>query len=232
VHDLGMGEHGSGERGWTAVEEYLVDELVPEAPVLVAARDAGRRAGLPAIEVAPTEGKLLWLLCRVAGARRVLELGTLAGYSTLWFADAVGPDGHVTTLEIDPAHAAVARENFARAGVADRVRLVEGAAGDSAEAMVAQGEEPFDLVFIDADKPGNARYLDLAVRLSHPGTVIVVDNVVRRGQVADAASDDPAVVGSRQVLHALGTHPRLDATALQTVGAKGWDGFALARVRD
>lgn len=227
-----MGEHGSEEAGWAAVDAYLVEELVPEDAALVAARDAGRAAGLPAIEVAPTEGRLLWLLCRIAGARRVLEFGTLAGYSTLWFADAVGPEGHVTTLEIDPAHAAVARENFARAGVAHRVRLIEGAAGDSAEALVAAGEEPFDLVFVDADKPSNARYLDLAVRLAHPGTVIVVDNVVRRGEVADASSDDPRVAGSRAVLHALGTHPRLDATALQTVGAKGWDGFALARVRD
>jgi len=227
-----MGEHGSGERGWAAVEAYLVEELVAEDPALAAARDAGRAAGLPAIEVAPTEGRLLWLLCRVVGARRVLEFGTLAGYSTLWFADAVGPGGHVTTLEIDATHAAVARENFARAGVADRVRLIEGPAGDSAEALVVAGEHPFDLVFVDADKPGNARYLDLAVRLSRPGTVIVVDNVVRQGAVVDAGSQDPRVVGSREVLHALGTHPRLDATALQTVGSKGWDGFALARVRD
>lgn len=227
-----MGEHGSGEQGWAAVDAYLVEELVPESAALVAARDAGRAAGLPAIEVAPTEGRLLWLLCRIAGARRVLEFGTLAGYSTLWLADAVGPEGHVTTLEIDPAHAAVARDAFVRAGVADRVRLVEGPAGESVEGLLARGEEAFDLVFIDADKPSNPRYLDLAVRLSHPGTVIVVDNVVRRGDVADAASDDPRVVGSREVLHALGSHPRLDATALQTVGAKGWDGFALARVRD
>lgn len=221
----------TGEQGWAAVDDYLVAELVTEAPALVAARDAGRAAGLPAIEVSPTQGRFLALLCRMTGARRVLEFGTLAGYSTLWFADAVGPDGHVTTLELDPHHAEVARGNFARAGVADRVRLLEGPAAGSAARLVADAEPPFDLVFIDADKPGNARYLELALELSRPGTVVVVDNVVRRGAVADAGSDDPAVRGSRAVLHALGTHPRLDATALQTVGAKGWDGFALALVR-
>jgi predicted O-methyltransferase YrrM len=216
---------------WTRVDDYLVAELVAEDATLLAARRAGRDAGLPAIEVAPNQGKLLALLCRVAGARRVLEFGTLAGYSTLWFADAVGPGGHVTTLELDPRHAEVARENFARAGVADRVRLIEGPAADSARGLVEAGEEPFDLVFVDADKPNNARYVHLALELSRPGTVLVVDNVVRAGAVADAGSTDERVLGSREVLHLLGTHPRLDATALQTVGAKGWDGLALALVR-
>ncbi|RMI14092.1 O-methyltransferase [Cellulomonas triticagri] len=219
-------------RDWTRVDEYLVTELVAEDATLLAAREAGRAAGLPAIEVAPNQGRLLALLCRMVGARRVLEFGTLAGYSTLWFADAVGPDGHVTTLEIDPRHAEVARQNFARAGVADRVRLVEGPAAGSAQALVDAGEEPFDLVFVDADKPSNSTYVEAALALSHPGTVIVVDNVVRAGGVADADSTDERVQGSRAVLHLLGTHPRLDATALQTVGAKGWDGFALALVRD
>lgn len=218
------------QRAWAAVDEYLVTELVAEDARLLAAREAGRAAGLPAIEVAPNQGRLLALLCRMVGARRVLEFGTLAGYSTLWFADAVGPTGHVTTLEIDPRHAEVARQNFTRAGVADRVRLIEGPAGDSADALVAAGEEPFDLVFVDADKPSNARYLATAVDLAHPGTVIVVDNVVRAGAVVDATSVDARVQGSRDVLHAMGTHPRLDATALQTVGAKGWDGLAIALV--
>jgi predicted O-methyltransferase YrrM len=223
---------GMGKREWGEVDDYLVATVVDEDEVLVAARAAGRAAGLPAIEVAPNQAALLALLCRMSGARRVLELGTLAGYSTIWFARAVGEQGHVTTLEIDPAHAAVARANFERAGVADRVRLVEGPATDSLRAMVDAGEEPFDLVFIDADKPDNPRYLGAAVALSRPGTVIVVDNVVRQGAVADAASQDPSVVGSRGVLEAIGRHPRLTATALQTVGSKGWDGFALAVVGD
>lgn len=215
---------------WAAVDEYLVATLVDEDPSLAAARDHGRAAGLPAIEVAPTQGKLLALLCTMTRARRVLEFGTLAGYSALWFARAVGPEGHVTTLELDPAHAAVARDNLARAGVAHRVEVLEGPAERSAQALADAGTEPFDLVFIDADKPSNARYLEQAVALSHPGTVIVVDNVVRAGAVADAGSDDPRVLGSRRVLSALAEHPRLDATALQTVGSKGWDGFALAVV--
>lgn len=218
------------EQDWARVDDYLVGELVHEDARLTAARDAGRAAGLPAIEVSPAQGALLALLVRISGARRVLEFGTLAGYSTLWFAEAVGPEGHVTTLEIDPAHAAVARSNFDRAGVAHRVRLVEGPAADSAQALVEAGEEPFDLVFIDADKPSNARYLELAIELARPGTVIVVDNVVRGGAVADPRSRDERVVGSRAVLYDLGAHPRLTATALQTVGSKGWDGFALAVV--
>jgi predicted O-methyltransferase YrrM len=218
------------EQGWARVDDYLTGELVHEDARLTAARDAGRAAGLPAIEVSPTQGALLALLVRISGARRVLEFGTLAGYSTLWFAEAVGPEGHVTTFEIDPAHAEVARSNFERAGLAHRVRLVEGPAADSAQALVDAGEEPFDLVFIDADKPSNARYLELAVELAHPGTVIVVDNVVRGGAVADPRSRDERVVGSRAVLYDLGTHPRLTATALQTVGSKGWDGLALAVV--
>lgn len=218
------------EQDWARVDDYLAGELVHEDARLTAARDAGRAAGLPAIEVSPTQGALLALLVRISGARRVLEFGTLAGYSTLWFAEAVGPEGHVTTLEIDPAHAAVARSNFDAAGLAHRVRLVEGPAADSAQALVDGGEEPFDLVFIDADKPSNARYLELAIELAHPGTVIVVDNVVRGGAVADPRSRDERVVGSRAVLYDLGAHPRLTATALQTVGSKGWDGFALAVV--
>lgn len=217
---------------WAAVDAYLTGTLVDEDADLVAAREAGRAAGLPAIEVSPLQGKLLALLCTMTGARRVLEFGTLAGYSALWFARAVGPGGHVTTLELDPAHAAVARENLARAGVAHRVDVHEGPAAETARALVDAGTEPYDLVFIDADKPGNSRYLELAVALSRPGTVVVVDNVVRAGAVADAGSDDPRVQGSRAVLDAMAAHPRLEATALQTVGSKGWDGFALAVVTD
>ena len=218
------------QHGWTRVDDYLHTTLVPEPAHLTAAREAGQAAGMPAIEVAANQGRLLELLCRMAGARRVLEFGTLVGYSTLWFADAVGEGGHVTTLEIDAEAAEVARQNFARAGVADRVRVIEGPAATSARQLVDDGEEPYDLVFIDADKPSNVQYLELSLRLSHPGTVIVVDNVVRAGEVADADSDDERVIGSRAVLEMIGRDPRLTATALQTVGSKGWDGFAIALV--
>lgn len=225
-----MTEDESTRRSWARVDDYLVATLVGEDEAMDAAREAGRAAGLPPIEVAPNQGKLLALLCTLTGARRVLELGTLAGYSALWFARAVGPEGHVTTLELDPAHAAVARENLARAGVGHRVEVVVGPAADSLRALVAAGTEPFDLVFVDADKPNNPHYVETALALSRPGTVIVVDNVVRGGAVADPDDDSPAVVGSREVLALLGSHPRLEATALQTVGSKGWDGFALAVV--
>lgn len=225
-----MTEDESTRRSWARVDDYLVATLVGGDEAMDAAREAGRAAGLPPIEVAPNQGKLLALLCTLTGARRVLELGTLAGYSALWFARAVGPEGHVTTLELDPAHAAVARENLARAGVGHRVEVVVGPAADSLRALVAAGTEPFDLVFVDADKPSNPHYVETALALSRPGTVIVVDNVVRGGAVADPDDDSPAAVGSREVLALLGSHPRLEATALQTVGSKGWDGFALAVV--
>lgn len=225
-----MTDDESDAARWARVDDYLVATLVGADEMLDAAREAGREAGLPPIEVAPNQGKLLALLAAMTGARRVLELGTLAGYSALWFARAVGPEGHVTTLEIDPAHAAVARTNLARAGIGHRVDVVVGPASESLRTLVAAGTEPYDLVFVDADKPNNARYVEAAVALSRPGTVIVVDNVVRGGAVADPADDSPAVVGSREVLALLGSHPRLDATALQTVGSKGWDGFALAVV--
>jgi len=225
-----MADDESARRRWAEVDAVLVAAVVGEDETLAAVRAAGRAAGLPPIEVAPNQGKLLALLCAMTRARRVLEIGTLAGYSALWFARAVGPEGHVTTLELDPRHAAVARENLARAGIGHRVEVVVGPATETLRALVDAGTEPFDLVLIDADKPNNPRYLEEAVALSRPGTVIVVDNVVRGGAVADPADESPAVVGSREVLALLGAHPRLDATALQTVGSKGWDGFALAVV--
>lgn len=225
-----MADDEDVRRRWAEVDDYLAATVVGEDETLHAVRAAGRAAGLPPIEVAPNLGRLLALLCSMTGARRVLELGTLAGYSAVWFARAVGPEGHVTSLELDPAHAAVARENLARAGVGHRVDVVVGPAAQSLRALLDAGTEPFDLVFVDADKPSNPRYLEAAVALSHRGTVIVVDNVVRGGAVADPSDTTPAVVGSREVLALLGAHPRLDATALQTVGVKGWDGFALAVV--
>jgi predicted O-methyltransferase YrrM len=216
---------------WNDVDHYFVDALVEEDDALRGARDRARAAGLPSIEVAPNQGKLLALLARMSGARRVLEFGTLAGYSTIWLARAVGQDGVVISLELDPEHARVARVNLDAAGVGDRVEVLVGAARDSAEGLVENGTDPFDLVFIDADKPNNPVYLELALALSRPGTVLVVDNVVRKGQVTDPGSDDPSVIGVRDLVAAVAADPRLDGTAVQTVGVKGWDGFLLAMVR-
>ena len=211
---------------WASVDDYLVSTLLAPDPALSGALERSEEAGLPPIAVAPNQGKLLHLLARTAGARQVLEVGTLGGYSTIWLARAVPPDGHVTTLELDERHAEVARTNLAAAGLADRVTVVVGAAAESLAALTG----PFDFVFVDADKPSNPLYVEHALRLSHPGTVIVVDNTVRGGAVTDASSTDPAVVGTRALYELLAGHPRLDATAVQTVGSKGHDGFVLAIV--
>ncbi|MEC3919954.1 O-methyltransferase [Nocardia sp. CDC160] len=218
------------EQSWRDVDRYVIEELVAEDDALSAARETSRAAGLPDHEVAPNQAKLLALICQMTGARRVLEFGTLGGYSTIWFARAVGATGHVTTLEVDEQYAEVARANFERAGVADRINLVLGSATETVEALIAAGEEPYDVVFIDADKPNNPAYLGAALRLSKSGTVIIGDNIVRNGAVTDPHSDDPRVHGSRALIEAMGSDPRLNATALQTVGVKGWDGFALAVV--
>ena len=217
---------------WTAVDDYLTSTLVDEDETLAAVRESAAGTVLPQAAVSPTQGAFLALLARIAGARRVLEFGTLAGYSTIWLARAVGPQGRVVTFEVDPPTAAIARGNVERAGLSDRIELVLGPALESVQTLIDAGTEPFDLVFIDADKRNNARYLDAALQLSRSGTVIVVDNVVRHGSVLRADSDDPSVMGTRSVLDALGTDPRLAVTALQTVGQKGWDGFALALVTD
>lgn len=219
------------EESWGEVDDYLAGELVAEDEALAAARELGRERGLPTIEVAPNQGAFLALVAQMVRARRVLELGTLAGYSTIWLARAVGPEGRVTTVELDPRHAEVARENLDRAGVGERVEIAVGPALDVLAGLVEAGPEPYDLVFIDADKVNMAAYLELALRLTRSGSVVVGDNVVRRGGVVDPSSDDPSVRGARAFLRALGSDPRLDATALQTVGSKGWDGFAIARVR-
>ena len=212
---------------WHAVDGYLAGSLVGPDPILDGALAANRAAGLPPIDVSPALGKLLHLLARVTGARRILEVGTLGGYSTIWLARALPAGGRVVTLEREPRHAAVAADNIARAGLAGVVQIVVGPALETLPTLAG----PFDLVFVDADKPSNADYLAHALRLSRPGTVIVVDNVVRGGRVADPDDDDPAVVGSRRLVEALAVEPRIDATALQTVGVKGYDGFALAVVR-
>lgn len=180
--------------------------------------------------MAPNQGALLALLVRLSGARRVLEVGTLAGYSTIWLARATGPDGHVTSLELDPQYAALARANLRRAGVAGQVDVLEGPAVESLARLVDDGVDPFDVVFLDADKPNNPAYLEAALHLSRPGSIIIADNVVRDGAVVDADSTDERVQGVRRFLRMVADHPRLEATALQTVGSKGWDGFAIALV--
>ena len=216
-------------RTWSDVDAY-VSGLSPEDDALTAANQAAAEAGLPAIQVSAPQGKLLQLLAQVHGARRALEVGTLAGYSALWLARGLtGDHPHLTTLEIDPAHAEVARANIARAGLSDVVEVVLGAAADSLRRLVEDGTEPFDLVFIDADKPGNLTYLEWALRLTRRGAVIVVDNVVRAGAVADPASHDERVLGSRAVIDRVAADASLSGTVIQTVGTKGYDGFLLVR---
>ena len=218
----------SNQQRWADVDRYLVETLVPSDPALEAALADSAAAGLPAISVAPNQGKLLQLLALSRGARRILEVGTLGGYSTIWMARALPADGRLVTLELDPGYADVARANLERAGVADRVEVRVGRAVDLLPALV--DEEPFDLVFIDADKPSNPDYFRWAMRLTRPGSLVVVDNVVRDGAVAEGTSTDPGVLGTRAVLSAMAAEPRVSATALQTVGSKGYDGFALALV--
>lgn len=203
--------------------------LHTEDDALAATRQSAVTAGMPAIEVSAQHGKLLSLLATVSGAARVLEIGTLAGYSTINLARGVGPAGRVTTLEFDPQHAEVARANFQAAGVADRVEVLVGAALDTLPRL-AERSEKFDFFFIDADKENNSAYVEWAVRLAVPGALIVVDNVTRMGRVLEPAADDLQARGVRDMLELMGNHPRLQTAAIQTVGAKGWDGFAVARV--
>ncbi len=212
------------------VDAFLTETLVGSDPALDAALRAQHDAGMPAIEVAPVNAKFLHLLARIAGARRVLEIGTLGGYSTIWLARAVGAHGRVVTIEAEPANAAVARANLERAGVAGRVDILLGRGTDVLPTL--DGGDPFDLVFIDADKESNTRYLDWAARLGRPGTVVVLDNVVRGGEVADAGTADSKVQGARRGVEMLGSDPRFDATALQTLDRKGWDGIAVAIIVD
>jgi predicted O-methyltransferase YrrM len=215
---------------WSQVDAYLAGKLAPGDPALDAALAANAAAGLPAIDVSPLQGKLLALLARMSGARRVLEIGTLGGYSTIWLARAVGAEGQVVTLELSEAHARVARANIDAAGLKDRVEVRVGPAIDSLAALEREGAGPFDLVFIDADKAGTADYVDRSLRLARPGTVIIVDNVVREGRVIEADSADGNIQGIRRFVDLAASEPRLGATAIQTVGAKGYDGFAIAIV--
>lgn len=215
---------------WKQVDHYITDRLIPADPVLEESQAANAAAGLPAIDVAPNQGKLLHLLAQIAGARKILEIGTLGGYSTTWLARALPEDGRLITLEFDPKHADVARKNIARAGLDGMVTVRQGAALDTLPKLVEEGEGPFDLIFIDADKKNIPNYLTWSLKLSRKGTLILVDNVIRDGEVIDATSQDPNVQGARQLFDMLKSEPRLQATALQTVGSKGYDGFAMAVV--
>lgn len=215
--------------GWQAVDDYIAGTLLGDDHGLAAALANNAAEGLPPIDVSAAQGKMLYLLAQMAGARHILEVGTLGGYSTIWLARALPDDGRLVTLELEPHHAAVARANLERAGVSAKVDIRVGPASQSLAEMT--GEPPFDLVFIDADKQSNVHYVAEAVRLGRPGTTIIVDNVVREGGVLEADSDDERIIGTRALFDMLAADERLDATAVQTVGAKGWDGFVLARVR-
>ncbi|TYK46320.1 O-methyltransferase [Actinomadura decatromicini] len=219
----------ASDQVWREVDAYFTGSLVAEDDALSEARASGVDTTMPQAEVSPNQGKLLAMLCQVAGARRVLEFGTLAGYSTVWMARAVGDGGHVTTLELEEQNAAVARKNLERAGVADRVEVLVGPAAESAQRLIDDGVAPYDFVFIDADKPSNPAYLRASLALTRPGAAIVIDNVVRNGAVTDPDSSDERVQGVRAVVADIASDPRLDATTLQTVGVKGWDGFTLIR---
>ena len=215
---------------WSAVDQYIDDKLELSDPVLGAALTANTEGGLPAIDVTASQGKFLFMLARLARARRVLEIGTLGGYSTIWLARALPPDGKLITLEFDPKHAEVAKANVERAGFSKIVDVRVGPALDSLPVIEAQRGGPFDLFFIDADKVNNPNYFEWAIKLSRQGSVIIVDNVVREGGLADATSEDAAIRASRKVTELLGSDPRVDGTVIQTVGTKGYDGFAIAMV--
>lgn len=216
---------------WADVDAYLERTVVRPDSDAVKVQQNAEAAGLPRIEVSSGQGKLLGLLAEISGARRVLEVGTLGGFSTLWMARAVGEAGRVITCEYESKHAETARGSLEAAGLGGRVEVRIGAAEDTLAELIEEGVEPFDLVFLDADKRSNARYLELALRMARPGTVIIGDNVVRAGAVLAQGSEDPDVQGIRRFLADQGENPRLEATAVQTVGAKGWDGFSLAVVR-
>ena len=216
---------------WAAVDDYIAEKLLGEDRQLTDALAANAAGGLPAIDVSPPQGKLLHLLAKAVAARRILEVGTLGGYSTIWLARALPADGKLITLEIDPHHAEVARGNLDRAGVGGKIEVRVGPALDTLAALANEGVAPFDFIFIDADKQNNADYAQAAIGLAHPGALIVVDNVVREGRVLDAQSQDSAILGTRRLFDMLAEEPRLDATAIQTVGLKKWDGFVIALVK-
>jgi predicted O-methyltransferase YrrM len=217
---------------WSVVDNYLCDTLIAPDEALTAALRDSDAAGLPKHNVSPTQGKFLYLLAKMSGARRILEIGTLGGYSTIWLARALPAKGRLISLEVNPANAAIAAANVARAGLKDLVEIRLGAALDSLKLLCDEGPDPFDVIFIDADKANNPAYLEWSLKLARGGTVIIGDNVVRDGAVAQPSSAGAHILGIRRFLSLMGDHPRLEATALQTVGCKGYDGFSLAIVRD
>jgi predicted O-methyltransferase YrrM len=216
---------------WAEIDTYISANLIPLDPALEETLKTNAEAGLPSIDVSPAQGKFLHLLARIKGAHRILEIGTLGGYSTIWLSRALPPNGRLITLEVNPKHAEVAAKNIARAGLAGVVEHRIGPALESLAQLHAEHTAPFDLIFIDADKPNNPNYLDWALRFSKPGTVIITDNVIREGDILNADDPDPTIQGTRALFEKLGSHPRLEATALQTVGSKKHDGFALAIVK-
>jgi len=215
---------------WTDVDRYFAGRIAADDDALKRALADSEAAGMPPISVTPADGKLLHLLVKMVGAKRILEIGTLGGYSAIWMARALPGDGRLVTLEINPDYAAVARKNIDRAGVGDRVEILVGPAAATLDRKLVGAAEPFDVVFIDADKANNDVYFNAALRLTRPGSVIVVDNVVRKGEVANADSTDENIRGTRRMIDMIAGNPRVAATAIQTVGAKGYDGFLLARV--
>ena len=217
---------------WSRVDAYFEEHLVANDPVLAKALANNAAAVLPAIDVTPGQGKLLYLYAKMIGARHILEIGTLGGYSTLWLAKALPPEGRIVTLELEPRHAEVARGNFAESGYEGSIETIVGPALDSLRMIKSRKAAPFDFVFIDADKASTLAYFQIALELCRPGAVIIADNVVRKGQVAEPGTDDPNVLGMRRLVDALSTETRVEATAVQTVGTKGYDGFIIARVRD
>jgi predicted O-methyltransferase YrrM len=215
---------------WDVVDRYFADHLVKPDSALEAALKSSNEAGLPAINVSPTQGKLLHLLAKIKGARKILEIGTLGGYSTIWLARALPSDGQLVTLEADPKHAEVAQANIERAGLSGIVEVRLGRALDTLPQLQAENQGPFDLVFVDADKPSNPDYFEWALKLTRQGSVLIFDNVVRHGAVIEDTRDDPGIQGTRRLIELLSIDPRVDATAIQTVGVKGYDGFAIALV--
>lgn len=217
---------------WTEVDNYLAETLLPHDAVLEAALTANAAAKLPAIDVSPLQGALLTMLARLVNAKRILEIGTLGGYSTICLARALPAEGRLLSFEFEPRHAQVAGSNIAHAGLAERVEIRVGPALDSLAKLATENPAPFDLIFLDADKRNNANYLERVLAFTRPGTLIVLDNIIREGAILDAATTDPDVQGQRRALAIMGSNPRLSATALQTTGVKGWDGFAIALVND
>jgi predicted O-methyltransferase YrrM len=215
---------------WDKVDDYYAKAFGASDPVLTKVLAASKKAGLPDIQVSPLQGRLLMLLAQSMGAKRILEVGTLGGYSSIWMARALPADGRLITLEYEKLHAEVATKNIAMAGFADKVQVRQGAGADSMAALVKEKSAPFDFVFIDADKPGYPAYLEWALKLTRPGSLIVADNMVRQGKVADAKSRDERVQGARKFNALVSKNPKLEATAVQTVGSEGYDGFVLARV--